>query len=194
MSAYFGEYMSLFRVLYTSVDTSWKVPLTVLVNIPRVEYCGETIGPYSPGDNVELPRYVADMLLKGNLAKVNTKKLPTSIELSKLLWIEERSEQLQKLDEDFLHRVKLYLKSLEQLARESTSVNPILLAQEAQHVKIKVLDLMKRRLVKIVKIALSNPNPRQEVLEKLTIEERMLYVKLCRELGSWLSFLENEFK
>ncbi len=137
----------------------------------------------------ELPIRFAIPLLEKNLIDIDTTRLYSKEIINKIRWKEERTETLQELEEDFYFKVRILIKSLEEQLKKNP--DDIELLSTIRHIKISVIDIIKARLQKIVKMASTNPEVSREYLKKMTKEERMLYVQLCDILSYWYDSLQK---
>ncbi|RLE71006.1 MAG: hypothetical protein DRJ43_00740 [Thermoprotei archaeon] len=140
------------------------------------------------GAKLELPLREALPLLRKGLVAVDPSRLYTLQELNKIRWIESRDPQMiQKLDEHFYLKARLTLAHLEK--EEGVS------GYRLEVAKALIIDIVKLRLQKVVRSVTANPEPNRDFMEKLTWEERALYVKLCDLVNSWyrsmLEFIEE---
>ncbi len=133
------------------------------------------------GAKINLPVRVALPLLQNKTVEVNVDDLMKFSLLNKTRWREERTDDLQKLDEGFYYKTMLYFSFLHKQANEGDTNAETLLKKA----RILIQDILRTRMNKIVKLALANPVPSREIMVKMTREERFLYLRLCRELHDW---------
>lgn len=126
----------------------------------------------------KIPLFI--LMSSPELGKQVLKNLPIdSSSLKKILWIERKSENIQKIPEDF------YIKILASIKLIKAFSNSEDLKREADYLATLALDLLRKRLQKIIKIAETNPSLDNEILEKLSFEERIIYRKICEIVGGW---------
>jgi len=133
------------------------------------------------GAVVEVPRWLALTLEEEGYVKVLDGGGLDLQALSRLSWSEERSPSPVKAEELLYPRIRELLERLEREA--STGIE----AHEAKRqAEVKVLDLMRCRLQKLIQAAVSTSVPRG-LLENLTPEERYLYEKVRWIVEGWLA-------
>ena len=141
------------------------------------------------GLSLELPLKVAVPLLREGMAEVDESKLPGFVELNKLRWKEERTEDLQPISSDFYIKARLYLDALRRRS-ESDNRSEILLRKS----KAVIIDIITSRMKKIVRYALSSLQPSRNLLENMSYEERILYIALCHLLEEWYRLMVNKIE
>lgn len=156
------------------------VTVTVLEPVEKFVIQGAEYGPIEQGSKVELPRWVAEVLVNQNRARID-EEIGLS-DLQKALWRETGEPKLQPLPFDFFFRVKRYIAQLDQDNRESP--NAVRLATQ-QKMEQLLRDLVTHRLLKLMKVALREERLR-EAKKQMTEEEQWLLDKLAVLLRSWL--------
>uniref|UniRef100_A0A7J3X5U7 DNA replication complex GINS family protein n=1 Tax=Thermofilum pendens TaxID=2269 RepID=A0A7J3X5U7_THEPE len=164
-------YMNVDIPLVIVKDTSWRTPLQIL----RLR----------AGQRVKLPYPYALALLREGCAELDPEGLPGHSTLKKLSWAEEKTEELQPLEEGFYLKVALLASSLRERARRGDEG-----AEESlRKLRIALADLVRLRSLKIAQLASKNPAPSREKMRNMTLEEQILYVNLCELLSSWMKAL-----
>lgn len=133
------------------------------------------------GATVEVPRWLASVLEEEGYAKVLSSASIDLQGLSKLSWREERSPGLVEVDEALYPKIREFLERLEKEA--STSIEAHTAKKQAE---VKVLDILRCRLQKIIRAAVS-PSIPKGLLDNLTPEERMLFEKIKWMVDDWIS-------
>ncbi len=164
----------------TTVLADLEIPLRVRSDrIKSIRYGALELRLRS-GLSLELPLKVAVPLLKEKIAEIDYSKLPSLQDLNKVRWKEERTEELQPLDEGFYVRARLYLASL----RDKDDYNTEVVFRRA---KSTLVDIITIRMKKIVRYALASPQPQRELMSKMSHEERMFYIALCHLIDEWFT-------
>ncbi|MCX8204463.1 MAG: DNA replication complex GINS family protein [Candidatus Nezhaarchaeota archaeon] len=133
------------------------------------------------GAMIEVPRWLASILEEEGYVKVLSDVSLDLQWLSKLSWREERSPSPVEVDEALYPKIR---ELLERLGREaSTSIEAHTAKKQAE---VKVLDIVRCRLQKIVQAAVS-PSVPKGLLDNLTPEEKMLFEKLRWIVDGWTS-------
>ena len=176
-------------LIHTTLYSDIEVPIIAIIEKRiTIPLNGVTI-ELRKGLRRELPMRFAIPLLKKNMIKIDVSRLYSKGLINKIRWKEERMESLQELDEDFYLKVRILIKTLEEQLKENP--DDIELLSTIRQIKISVIDIIKARMQKIVKIASTNPEISREYLKNMTKEERMLYVELCDMLSFWHDSLQK---
>jgi DNA replication factor GINS len=133
------------------------------------------------GTKVKLPFVVVKELEGKGSVKLDEEKLLDFTSVRKQTWMEEKTDGLSSLDENFYLRLKLYLYMLKRRVSSGDEAAQSLL----EKMRIAFLDLLRLRLTKIVKLAASHPGISKEVMSSMTKEEQILYVSLCKSISEW---------
>ncbi|RLF06196.1 MAG: hypothetical protein DRK00_02380 [Thermoprotei archaeon] len=161
----------------TVIVADATLPVTVLEDVKTVlpGRVGELT--LKRGAKLELSLREALPLIRRGVLAIDEERLYSLQELNKVRWIESRDMQtLQKIDEYFYLKARLTLASLEKREPGGRRVS---LAKAA------LIDIIKLRLQKIVRSVMANPEPDRELMERMTWEERTLYVRLCELVRGW---------
>ena len=124
-------------------------------------------------------------LNENNFSENNIEEL-TPATIARIVWKEEKEEELQKLSKDFYAKCSILLRKME---KELNDKNFIFHSKNIMLIKSNLLDLIKYRTQKIVKLALLTPTPQRDLINKMTAEEEFLYILLCNILSSWNQFI-----
>lgn len=135
------------------------------------------------GQRVKLPYPYALALIREGAAEIDEEQLPSLSTIKKNVWSEEKSEDLQPLEEDFYLKLTVYVRELKRRASQGDEKAEDLL----RRIRISVTDLVRLRTLKIAQLALRNPEPNKEKMGHMTKEEQVFYVNLCHYVSSWMS-------
>jgi len=162
-----------------------EVPVTVKKKIPKIPI-GMLIDLNSikEGVTLNLPLRIAESLVEKGYAEIDTKRLFSLSEINKIRWKEEKTTDLQPLEEGFYVKVKCILKRVNEDITKSEETD-VKLLKLSRTIKSIVVDIIKRRIYKIVNLALANPYPSRNLMKLMTKEERYFYVKTCDVLREW---------
>ena len=168
------------------------VTLVVNKDIPhQISFLGYTISPARRGDKIKVPIPLANVLIKEGYASIDESSIPTITDLNKISWMEARTDELQEIPPNFYYLVRILINKLKEKAIKE---NDFSAERRLQLVKSLVFDVVKCRLQKILKLVLANPNPSREITNKMSIEEEVLYITLCRIINSWLDYMKNSME
>jgi len=157
-----------------------KVKVRVLRPTPELKVGDEVLGPFTQNQEVEVERWIAQVLVeKGYAEMLDSQDVDLTL-LSRIAWREERTPQLTQLEDSFYAKVKAYLDKLNEKARTSTEA-----LTEKRMAKVKLIDIVNCRLQKIVNMALMGGQPPKDVLSCLTPEERALLEELSEAIERW---------
>lgn len=130
------------------------------------------------GARLELTLAEAIPLIRRGVVAVDSGRLYSLQELNKLRWIESKDlSEVQRLDEDFYVKARL---SITTMASGGD-------ASRAELAKANLVDIVKLRLQKVLRAVAANAEPSRDFAERLTVEERALYISLCKLVSSWHS-------
>ncbi|HZW56110.1 MAG TPA: hypothetical protein VFF30_07465 [Nitrososphaerales archaeon] len=155
--------------------------LKVRQNIPKLEIGSVNIDALSQGDVVELPRWIAEVLVSLELCESQEESF--SSEVFKAVNREKIAgqDQISSLKPDFYLRIRRHLA----FARDAVAKKPFLVP-EFDKTKTLIYDLIALRLRKILIIAASL-SPPPDIKEKLTPEEYQIFDTVYNLLQSWRS-------
>lgn len=158
------------------------VKMKVVKPLCKLEYADITIKSANPGETIEVPRIVAEILLRDGYCEIAQQEI-TLDSLNKIIFAEEKSKDIKKLDPYFYQKAKWIL-SLMQNGYLKTS------EQEIKRYKQLLLDLEERRLRKILTLIPLKEVP-EDIINRLTIEEKNLYELLANITTKWRINLMN---
>jgi hypothetical protein len=164
------------------------VTITALKALDEFKTQDATYGPVEKGREILVPRWVANILISSNLARLVDPGIKVA-HLQKTLWQETGEPVLQSLDPDFYYQVR---SSIEHLTDQNkTSPNDVRLAAQSKMEQL-FRDILDSRILKIMKLSLREERLR-ETKKKMTEEERWLFDRLVNLLRNWKTeVLETE--
>ena len=158
-------------------------------NCPEIKLAGMTVGPFDEGNEYEVYFWVAKELAAAGIAHFREEDVLDATKLFKVQWREgvQVPGQISDLPEDFYPKLRRYLVSArEDISRQPEKINDY---EKAKHL---AKDIVNSRLKKIVALS-SAPGQSDQVLKKLSNEERVLYEQLVRIISDWKAkILESE--
>ncbi len=139
-----------------------------------------TYGPVEKGREIDVPRWVADVLTSTNMAQLKDPALSVP-DLQKALWRETGEPVLQSLTPNYYFQVRT---AIDYLARQNKKApNNVRLAAQTK-METLLRDLITNRLLKLMKLSLREERIR-ETKKKMTEEERWLFDRLVNLLRNW---------
>jgi DNA replication factor GINS len=151
---------------------------------------GLTVGPIDEGNEYEDHFWVAKELASAGMVHFREDEILDSTKLFKAQWKEgvQVPGQISELPEEFYPKLRRFLKDLKNQATQSQQSEKF---QECERVKHLARDIVNSRLKKIVALA-SGPGQSEQVLNKLTKEEKIIYEQLVKIISEWKAkILEN---
>jgi hypothetical protein len=161
--------------------------LKVLQTIPKLDVGSVHIEPVSPGDFLELPRWIAEVLVELGLCESAEESFAS--EVFKAVNREKMAgdSQVARLSPEFYLKVRRHLVSSAQVS--GTRPGPSALAPfDIERTRTLLYDLMALRLRKILLIATAQ-SPPPDIKEKLTPEEFQIFDEVYELLKSWRSIV-----
>lgn len=174
--------MKSLSIIDTELDMdSSPVKVRILHDSPELFFSGEKLGPLKEGDELELPRWMAQELAESKLARILEREpldIPT---LAKIHWREciPSSREIPQMDYDFYYRLRRLLRDLREESEREPSGRATLERAESQF-----KDIVNCRMRKIMHLAAAPPQT-DAVLQKMTAEERVLYDHLSTIVNDW---------
>ena len=149
-------------------------------NCPEIKLAGLTVGPFDEGNEYEVYFWVAKELANAGLVHFREDDLLDSTKLFKVQWREgvQVPGQISELPDDFYPKLRRHLAALKQ---EATQPEKISEYQKTQHL---AKDVVNSRLRKIVSLSAA-PAQSEQVLKKLSNEEKILYEQLVKAISEW---------
>jgi hypothetical protein len=139
-----------------------------------------TYGPVEKGRELDVPRWVATVLISTDMAKLKDPTLSVP-DLQKALWRETGEPVLQPLTPHYYFQVRATIAHLAQQNKKAPND-----VRQAAQSKMQTLlrDLIDNRLLKLMKLSLREERIR-ETKKKMTEEERWLFDRLVVLLRNW---------
>lgn len=158
--------------------------LKVVQTIPKLDIGSIHIEQASPGDSLELPRWIGEVLIELGLCESAEESFAS--EVFKAVNREKMAgdTQIARLSPEFYLKVRRYILSANPISkyidRGASSFVPV----DIDKTKVLLYDLMALRLRKILLTA-SAQSPPPDVKEKLTPEELQIFSSIYDLLKSW---------
>jgi len=174
--------MKSLSIIDTELDIdSSPVKVRILHDSPELFFSGEKLGPLKEGDELELPRWMAQELAESKLARILEREPLDMPTLAKIHWREciPSSREIPQMDHDFHYRLRRLLHELREEAEREPSRRVMLEKAESQF-----KDIINCRMHKILYLAAAPPQA-DVVLQKMTAEERVLYNHLSTIVNEW---------
>ena len=158
-------------------------------NCPEIKLAGLTVGPFDEGNEYEVYFWVAKELANSGMVHFREDDILDATKLFKVQWKEgvQIPGQISELPEDFYPKLRRYLATIkEEISKQPEKIN------EFEKTKHLAKDIVNSRLKKIVSLS-AGPSQTDQVLKKLTSEEKILYDQLVKLISRWkTNILENE--
>jgi len=171
------------ETMYEAIRFKYRnTPVAVVVKTPIEKFTVQdsNYGPYDKGNEVDLPRWVAEVLISQNIVQIKGAGVDLPI-LQKAVWRETSEPVLQGLSPLFFFQVKQHINHLARKNLESPN-NIVLSTQKKMEGLLR--DLITSRLIKLMKISLRAERLHQSK-EKMTEEEHWLIDQLVSLLRNW---------
>ncbi len=159
-------------------------------NCPEIKLAGLTVGPFDEGNEYEVYFWVAKELAKAAYVHFREDDMLDGTQLNRAQWKEASGipGQISVLSGEFYPKVRRYLSELKDQATQSQMSEKFQEYDRAKHVARDIVNL---RLKKIVALA-AGPGQSEQVLNKLTKEEKIVYKQLVKIISKWKAqILEN---
>jgi hypothetical protein len=159
-------------------------------NCPEIKLAGLTVGPFDEGNEYEVYFWVGRELAAQGMVHFREDDVLDSTKLFKAQWKEgvQIPGQIAELPEDFYPKLRRFITDLKLEAKQQPESEKY---QEYNRTKQLARDIVNSRLKKIVALS-SAPAQTDQVLKKLTAEERTLYEQLLKIISEWKAkILEN---
>ena len=174
-----------------TLDFSYENSLVKIVanrNCPEIKLAGLTVGPFDEGNEYEVYFWVAKELAASGMVHFREDDVLDATKLFKVQWKEgvQIPGQISELPDDFYPKLRRFLSDLKEQSSKPEKYQ--------EHFKAKQLarDIVNSRLKKIVALS-SAPAQTEQVLKKLTSEEKILFEKLVKIISQWKTeILESE--
>ena len=151
-------------------------------NYPEIKLAGLSVGPLEEGNEYEVHYWIGQEITNQGIAHFREDDCLDPTKLYKIVWKErvQIAGQISELPEDFYPKLRRYLANIKgEIARKPEKI------QEFEKTKQLAGDIVNSRLKKIVALSSSGPGQTDQVLKKITEEERTIYQQLSKIIGDW---------
>jgi hypothetical protein len=156
-------------------------------NCPEIKLAGLTVGPFDEGNEYAIYFWVAKELAAAGIVHFREDDTLDATKLFKAQWREgvQIPGQISEVPEDFYPKLRRFISDLKEQASSSEKY------QEYDRAKQLARDIVNSRLKKIVALS-SAPSQSDQVLKKLTVDEKIIYDQLVKLISEWKAkILEN---
>jgi len=152
-------------------------------NCPEIKLAGLTVGPFDEGNEYEVYFWVAKELTTLGMAHFREDDILDVTKLFKMQWKEgvQIPGQISELPGDFYPKLRRFLQDLKEQATQAQQSEKF---HEYDRVKHLARDITNSRLKKIIALAAA-PGQGEQVLKKLTTEEKLIYDQLVKIIAEW---------
>ncbi|MGD6807744.1 MAG: hypothetical protein ACQCN4_12400 [Candidatus Bathyarchaeia archaeon] len=152
-------------------------------NCPEIKLAGLTVGPFDEGNEYEVYFWVAKNLAAAAMVHFREDEMLDGTKLNKVQWKEVSAipGQISEIPENFYPKLRRYLGELKEQATQSQQSEKF---QEYDRGKHLARDIVNSRMKKIVALA-SGPGQSEQVLNKLTKEEKIVFEQLVKIISEW---------
>lgn len=166
-----------------------RVKVIANKNQPEVKLAGLVVGQFQEGNEYDVYYWIANELADAGIVHFREEDSLDATRLYKVQWKErvQVAGQISELPDNFYPKLRRYLKQLKrELMRQPEKI------QEYQKAKHLSDDIVNSRLKKIVTLS-AGPIQSEQILSKLTVEERLVYMQLGKTVSQWRSrIIEHE--
>ncbi len=150
-------------------------------NCPEIKLAGLTVGPFDEGNEYEVYFWVAKQLASSGMVHFREDDVLDATKLFKVQWKEgvQIPGQISELPDDFYPKLRRFIFDLKDQASKETEKY-----QEYNKAKHLARDIVNSRLKKIVALS-SAPTQTDQILKKLTSEEKILFEQLVKIISQW---------
>jgi DNA replication factor GINS len=150
-------------------------------NFPELKLAGLTVGPFDEGNEYEVHYWIAKELEASGIVHLREEETLDPAKLYKAQWKEgvQIPGQISELPQDFYPKLRRYLA----LTKEEVTKQPEKIT-ELEKAKHLARDIVNSRLKKIVALS-STSGQTDQVLKKLTSEEKLIYDQLGKIISNW---------
>ncbi|MCS7097025.1 MAG: DNA replication complex GINS family protein [Candidatus Methanomethylicia archaeon] len=139
------------------------------------------------GTEIEIPRWASDKLVNKGIIELKIEELSLK-DIRKILWKESRESNLTKIDPQFYVKAKQKIqKIINEIQKEPTPEK----IQEKRGYESTFMDIINCRIQKILQLAMVETVP-PNILENMTIEEKMLLTEIKQVILTWKEQLRGE--
>jgi hypothetical protein len=152
-------------------------------NYPEIKLVGLNFGPLQEGNEYEVYNWMAQELVQAGIVHLREEDNLDATKLYKVQWKErvQVAGQISELPEDFYPKLRAYLSELKsEISKQPGRIH------EYEKANSLACDIVNSRLKKIVKLS-SGPTQGEQIIQKLTAEEKLLYMQLGKIVNDWRS-------
>lgn len=150
-------------------------------NYPEIQLAGISAGPFEEGNEYDVHYWIAQELAESGIVHFREDDCLDAAKLHKIQWKEriQIAGQISETPEDFYPKLRRYLENIKvKITKHPEKV------QEYEKAKHSAWDIVNSRLKKIVALS-SGPPQTEQILKKLTSEERFIYAQLSKLINAW---------
>jgi hypothetical protein len=149
-------------------------------NFAEMKLAGLDVGPFDEGNEYQVYYWIAKELQAAGIVHIREEERLDGGKLYKIQWKEgvQLPGMISELPQDFYPKLRRYL-----IFAEGEAVQPEKI-QEYHKVKALAKDIINSRLKKIIALSSATAHSEQ-VLKKLTAEERIIYEQLGEIISTW---------
>ncbi len=155
-------------------------------NCPEIKLAGLTVGPFDEGNEYDVYLWVGKELTSAGTAHFREDDVSDMTKLNQTHYREGSQQvpgQITQLPEEFYPRLRRFIADLKLNASKEPESEKY---QEYNRAKYIARDIVNSRLKKIISLA-SAPKQTDQVLNRMTSEERILYEQLLKLIAEWKS-------
>ena len=158
-----------------------RVKIIANKNYPQIRLAGLSFGPLQEGNEYEIFNWIARELVQAGIVHLREEDNLDATKLYKVQWKErvQVAGQISELPDNFYPKLRAYLSEL----KTGISIQPGKI-QEYEKANSLAWDIVNSRLRKIVKLS-SGPTQGEQIIQKLTEEEKLLYLELGKIVSNW---------
>ena len=160
-------------------------------NFAELKLAGLTVGPFDEGNEYEVYYWIAKELAASGIVHLREDEVLDASKIFKVQWKEgvQIPGQISDVPDDFYPKLRRYLAQVkEEIVKQPEKL------QEYEKAKHLARDIINSRLKKIVALS-SAPTQTEQLLKKLTSEEKLIYEQLGKIITTWKTqILECEDK
>jgi len=149
-------------------------------NFAEMKLAGLNVGPFDEGNEYQVYYWIAKELQAAGIVHIREEELLDGSKLYKAQWKEgvQIPGMISELPQNFYPKLRRYL-----IFAEAEAVQPEKI-QEYHKVKALAKDIINSRLKKIISLSSASAQSDQ-VLKKLTTEEKIIYEQLVEIISTW---------
>ena len=149
-------------------------------NFAEMKLAGLNVGPFDEGNEYQVYYWIAKELQAAGIVHIREEELLDGSKLYKAQWKEgvQIPGMISELPQNFYPKLRRYL-----IFAEAEAVQPEKI-QEYHKVKALAKDIINSRLKKIISLSSASAQSDQ-VLKKLTAEEKIIYEQLVEIISTW---------